>query len=273
MEPYFFRPGTSPLLVSMPHVGTYIPSQIAAQMTEEALGVPDTDWHVDRLYDFLDALGAGVLRATHSRYVIDLNRSPEGEALYPGARNTELCPTTLFNDRPIYRSGRVPDAAGVAERRELYWNPYHSRLAAELAAVKVRHDYAVLFDAHSIRSQVPRFFSGRLWDLNIGTADGASASPMVVEGLMAVARESSNYTSVLNGRFKGGYITRNYGRPAERIEAVQLELSQIVYMEEDPPFRFRDDLAAEIRPVLRRAMEAMLAAAEKRYRDVGATAG
>jgi N-formylglutamate deformylase len=272
MEPYFFRPGTSPLLVSMPHVGTYIPTQVAAGMTEDALGVPDTDWHVDRLYDFLDELGASALRATYSRYVIDLNRSPEGEALYPGARNTELCPTTLFDDRPIYKPGQAPDPATIAERRELYWRPYHERLAAELAAIRARHGYVLLFDAHSIRSQVPRFFPGRLWDLNVGTADGASASPMVVEGIMAAVRQVSRYTSILNGRFKGGYITRQYGRPAERIEAIQLELSQLVYMEEDPPFRFRDDLAAQVRPVLRRAIESMLAAGAKSYRGIGVRA-
>jgi N-formylglutamate deformylase len=273
MEPYSFCAGTSPLLVSMPHVGTYIPPQIAVEMTEAALGVPDTDWHIDRLYDFLGAFGAGMLRATHSRYVIDVNRSPLGEALYPGGRNTELCPTTLFDDRPIYKSSRGPDAAQIADRRELYWRPYHDCLAAALAAIKARHGYALLFDAHSIRSRVPRFFSGRLRDLNIGTADGTSASPAIVEGFMAAVREISNYTSVLNGRFKGGYITRNYGRPLENIEAVQLELSQIVYMDEDPPFRFREDLASGIRPVLRRILESMLAAAARHNRNIGATTG
>ena len=175
MPAFLFEPGTSPLLVSMPHVGTHIPEGLAAEMTEAAQEVPDTDWHVDRLYDFLLALGASVLRAVHSRYVIDLNRPPSGESLYPGARNTELCPTSLFDDRPIYRPGRAPDAAAVAERRAVYWQPYHERLAAELAAIKARHGYALLFDAHSIRSHVPRFFEGRLWDINLGTGDGLSA--------------------------------------------------------------------------------------------------
>jgi N-formylglutamate deformylase len=270
MEPYLFQAGTSPLLVSMPHVGTHIPPGLAKGMTAAALELPDTDWHVDRLYDFLPALGAGVLRATHSRYVIDLNRSPEGEALYPGARNTELCPTSLFDDRPIYRQGHAPDAAAIAERRAAYWQPYHDRLAAELAAIKARHGYALLFDAHSIRSHVPRFFEGRLWDINLGTGDGITASPAIAEAAAAAARAAAGYSSILNGRFKGGYITRHYGRPAAGIEALQLELSQIVYMEEELPFRFRDDRAAGIRPHLRRVLDAMLAAGAGQHRGVGA---
>ena len=265
MESYRFRPGRSPLLVSMPHVGTHIPAALAADMTEAGRGVPDTDWHVDRLYDFLDELGAGVLQATLSRFVIDLNRPPDGEQLYAGARNTELCPTTLFDDRPIYLPGRAPDPEAVAERRRLYWQPYHDRLVSELAAIKARHGYALLFDAHSIRSVVPRFFEGRLWDLNVGTADGAAASAAVAEAVMNIAEKSNLYTGKLNGRFKGGYITRHYGRPAERVEAVQLELSQIVYMEEDPPFRFREDLSTAIRPLLRGILEAYLAAGARRY--------
>ncbi len=258
MEIYHFAPGRTPLLVSMPHVGTHVPPALAARMTEAARGVPDTDWHVDRLYDFLAGMGAGVLRATHSRYVVDLNRPPDGGALYPGASNTELCPLALFDNRPIYRPDAAPDAAEVAGRIATYWRPYHRRLADELASLKARHGFALLFDAHSIRSRVPRFFDGRLPDLNLGTAGGASAAPEVAARLVEVAGEAEGYTSVLNGRFKGGYITRHYGRPGEGVHAVQLELSQITYMDEDPPFAFRDDLAAGIRPVLRRMVEGLL---------------
>jgi N-formylglutamate deformylase len=270
MESYRFRAGHSPLLVSMPHVGTHIPAEFAADMTEAGRGVPDTDWHVDRLYDFLDELGASVLQATLSRFVIDLNRPPGGEQLYAGARNTELCPTTLFDDRPIYQPGRAPDPDAIGERRRLYWQPYHDRLSAALAAIKAQHGYALLFDAHSIRSVVPRFFEGRLWDLNVGTADGAAASPTTACAVMDVAEKSNVYTSKLNGRFKGGYITRHYGRPSERIEAVQLELSQIVYMDEDPPFRFREDLSAGVRPLLRGILESYLAAGARRYATAAA---
>jgi N-formylglutamate deformylase len=270
MDTYRFRAGSSPLLISMPHVGTHIPANLAAAMTPAGLEVPDTDWHVDLLYDFLDELGAGVLQATHSRYVIDLNRTPTGEALYPGARNTELCPTTRFDDQPIYRPDLAPDGVQIAERRNLYWQPYHDRLALELAAIKAKHGYALLLDAHSIRSRVPRFFEGRLWDINLGSGDGVAASPAICEAVLDVAAKAESYTSILNGRFKGGYITRRYGRPIDCIEAIQLELSEITYMDEDPPFALRQDLAAGIRPVLRRILEALMAAGAKRYRGAAA---
>lgn len=258
MDRFEFTGGRTPLLVSMPHVGTHVPPEIAARMTPAARAVPDTDWHVDRLYDFLSDIGAGRIRATHSRFVIDLNRAPDSRPLYPGASNTELCPTTLFDESPIYQPGAAPDAAEVASRRERYWQPYHDRLAAELAALKARFGFAILFDAHSIRSMVPRFFEGRLPDLNIGTGGGATAAPDLSARVVETAKGAEGYASVLNGRFQGGYITRQYGRPAENVHALQLELSQITYMEEDPPFAFREDRAAEIRPVLRRILEAIL---------------
>lgn len=258
MEPFRFHPGEGPLLVSMPHVGTHLPDALAGRMTAAAHGVPDTDWHVDRLYDFAAGLGAHRLIATHSRYVIDLNRPPDGKQLYPGASNTELCPTTTFDELPIYEPGAAPTAAEVAERIERHWRPYHAKLREALAAIRAKHGFALLFDAHSIRSEVPRFFSGRLPDINLGTADGASAPPELAARLIEVAGEAENYSSVLNGRFKGGYITRAYGKPAGGIHAVQLELSQITYMEEAPPFGFREDRAAGIRPELRRILQAML---------------
>jgi N-formylglutamate deformylase len=258
MDLYRFTPGTAPLLVSMPHIGTHVPAEIAGRMTNAALTLPDTDWNVDLLYDFLGELGAASIRATHSRYVIDLNRAPDGKALYPGASNTELCPTTQFDDSPIYQPGQAPSEAEVKARREAYWRSYHERLAAELAAIKARHGYALLFDAHSIKSVVPRFFDGRLSDLNLGTGDGSSAAPGLAARLIEAAGEALDYTSVLNGRFKGGYITRNYGRPGDRVHAVQLELAEITYMDEDPPFDFREDLAAKLRPHLRALLSAML---------------
>ena len=258
MDLYKFIPGTAPLLVSMPHIGTYVPPDISARMTNAALTLPDTDWNVDRLYDFLGEIGAATIQATHSRYVIDLNRAPDGQALYPGASNTELCPTTQFDDSPIYRPGQAPGEAEVLARRDTYWRAYHERLAAELAAIKARHGYALLFDAHSIKSVVPRFFEGRLPDLNLGTVGGSSAPPGLAARLIEAAGEAIDYTSVLNGRFKGGYITRHYGRPGERVHAVQLELAEVTYMDEDPPFKFRDDLAAKLRPHLRTLLTAML---------------
>lgn len=257
MEPYRFTTGSAPLLVSMPHVGTHLPTDIAARMNPAARALSDTDWHVDRLYDFLDQLGASVIAANHSRYVIDLNRAPDDRPLYPGASNTELCPTTSFDEQPLYRAGQAPDAAEVALRRRFAWQPYHDRLRQELEALKARHGLALLWDAHSIRSRVPRFFEGRLPDLNLGTGGGVTADPDLLARLAASAG-AGNYNCVANGRFKGGYITRNYGRPAAGIHAVQLELSQITYMDEDPPYGFREDLAAGIRPLLRRLLETAL---------------
>jgi len=265
-EPYRFSAGTAPLLVSMPHVGTGVPDTIAARFTEAAKPLPDTDWHVDRLYDFLDALGASTIAATLSRYVVDLNRPPDDRPLYPGAANTGLCSLATFDDAPIYRPGTEPDADEIVARREAHWRPYHDRLRAELDRIRQDHGIALLWDAHSIHSQVPRFFEGRLPDLNFGTGGGVSADPELLRVLERTAAEARGYTWVSNGRFKGGAITRNYGDPAKGIHAVQLELSQIIYMGEDPPYEFREDLAAGIRPVLRRLLEAAVAWAQETVR-------
>lgn len=264
MELYRFRQGSLPLLVSMPHCGTHIPPAIAGRLTEAAQGVPDTDWHMPQLYDFLPALGASVIEATHSRYVIDLNRAPDSRPLYAGASNTELCPLQTFDCEEIYREGQRPGDAEVAERREAYWQPYHDRLAEELTALRARHGFALLWDAHSIRSVLPRFFEGQLPDLNLGTADGKASAPGLLDLLAAVAKDAGQlgYTHAANGRFKGGYITRRHGDPENGIHAVQLELTQCTYMDEAAPFGFREDLAQGIRPVLAGLVDAMLAWAE-----------
>jgi len=255
MDVYKFRPGRTALLVSMPHTGTHIPDGLARRMTEIAHAVPDTDWHLERLYDFLDSLGASVLVATHSRYVVDLNRPPDNASLYPGQDTTGLCPVDTFHHQPLYVAGQAPREAEIAERVAQYWNPYHTKLADELARLKARHGRALLWDAHSIFSVVPRFFEGTLPDFNLGTAEGRSCASGVGEALLAVAERAPGYRSVLNGRFKGGYITRRYGRPADGVHAFQLELSGRTYMEETAPFRFREDLAAEVRPYLRAMVE------------------
>lgn len=264
MEPYRFKQGSLPLLVSMPHCGTYVPPEIAGRLSAVARTVPDTDWHMPELYDFLEDLDASVLQATHSRYVIDLNRAPDNRALYVGANNTELCPLKTFDMEEIYLDGQAPGEAEVAQRRASFWQPYHDRIAAELAAIKARHGYALLWDAHSIRSVLPRFFEGRLPDLNLGSADGQAAAPGLLDLLAAVARDAEQlgYSHAANGRFKGGYITRSHGNPAEGVHAVQLELTQCTYMDEAPPFGFREDLAQQVRPVLSGLVHAMLAWAE-----------
>ncbi|GAB4223609.1 MAG: N-formylglutamate deformylase [Kiloniellaceae bacterium] len=264
MELYRFSEGSLPLLVSMPHPGTYLPPEIAGRMTDVARTVPDTDWHLPQLYDFLAQMDVSVLQATHSRYVVDLNRAPDNQALYPGASNTELCPLQTFDLQEIYLEGQRPDAAEVEARRETYWRPYHDKLAEALAAIRQKHGIALLWDAHSIRSEVPRFFEGRLPDLNLGSGDGTAAAAGLLDILAAVARDAANlgYSHAVNGRFKGGYITRQYGDPAQGVHAVQLELSEITYMDEDPPFAFREDLAEQVRPVLAGLIQTLLAWAE-----------
>lgn len=257
----FFEPEAaqrSPLLISIPHAGTHIPPDVAARMTDEGTSVPDTDWHVDRLYDFTRTAGVSVIAATHSRYVVDLNRPPDGKPLYPGASNTELCPTSSFGDKPLYVPGNEPDAGEVDARREVYWRPYHDRIEKTLNQLKAQHGFALLYDAHSICSEVPRFFDGRLPDLNLGTVEGRSCAPSLRDALSQVAQNAApTYTMADDGRFKGGYITRRYGNPNQAIHAFQLELSWRTYMDETPPFGFCEDLASGIRPVLKALVETM----------------
>ncbi|HWT15426.1 MAG TPA: N-formylglutamate deformylase [Patescibacteria group bacterium] len=251
--------GGSPLIISCPHDGSFIPDAIAARMTAGARIAPDTDWHISRLYDFArHELGASMLVPSHSRYVVDLNRPPDGLALYPGRRETGLVPTIRFDGEPVYLRGQEPDADEIRARVESFWRPYHDALAAEIARVHAEHGRVLLWEAHSIRSVVPMFFDGRLPDLNIGTADGASAGPALTARLRAVLDGQSSCTHVINGRFKGGYITRHYAEPAHGIEAVQLEMAQCGYMDEDS-FAYREDLARQAQTVLRALLAAALA--------------
>ena len=259
MEVFKFHQGFTPLLVSIPHCGTHVPDPIAARMTAEARPLADTDWHLEQLYDFAADLGASVLAATHSRYVVDLNRPPNGAALYPGADNTELCPTTTFARDRIYHGGEAPEATEIDQRVTTYWRPYHDKLAATLADLRADHGVVLLFDAHSIACRVPRFFEGRLPDFNLGTGGGTSADPDLAAGLLGICDDAAGFTSVLNGRFTGGYITRTYGDPAANTHAVQLEQSQVTYMNEDPPFAYCPDRAGVVRPVLESLLGDMLA--------------
>lgn len=257
-EIFRFHRGTTPLLVSIPHCGVHVPDDIDARLTPEARILADTDWHVDRLYEFAGHMGASVIAATHSRYVIDLNRPPDGAALYPDADNTELCPTTSFARAPLYGPGDAPDKCEIDRRIDTFWRPYHDKLADEIDGLHSTHGVALLFDAHSIRSEVPRFFEGRLADFNLGTAGGDSADGTLAERLLAVCEAAGAYSSVLNGRFSGGYITRRHGKPANAVHALQLELSQSTYMDEYPPFGYRPDLADAVRPVLKQLLAEML---------------
>ena len=255
MELYRYRAGSTPLLVSMPHTGTHVPDWLAPRLSAGARALPDTDWHLERLYDFVKDLGASVLVATHSRYVVDLNRPPDNANLYPGQDTTGIVPLDTFHREPLYLPGFPPAEEEVAKRIETYWRPYHQRLQQALAELKAKHGYALLWDAHSIFSVLPRFFKGQLPDLNLGTADGKSCAAGIGE---ALAKSVEGYSVALNGRFKGGYITRRYGDPGNRVHAVQLELSEATYMDEAPPYGFRADLARELRPQLRTLLELLL---------------
>ena len=233
METYTLHAGTAPLLVSLPHDGTAVPADIAARLVPAALRVPDTDWHVARLYDFASELGASIIVPKYSRYVVDLNRPPDDVSLYPGQNTTGLCPTVQFSGESVYIEGAAPSPDEVAGRVDRYWWPYHTALAQELARLRSTHGRAVLWEGHSIRSAVPFLFDGRLPDFNLGTAAGKSCSPSLQQRLEGVLAAQKEYTSVVNGRFKGGYITRHYGDPDNRIDAIQLELAQCNYMDED----------------------------------------
>jgi N-formylglutamate amidohydrolase len=228
---YRFVEGDSPLLVSVPHDGRLIPKEQRAQMTEAGLAIPDTDWHVAQLYGFVAERGASLLVARYSRYVVDLNRPPDDGSLYEGQVATGLCPRYTFAGKPLYRDDAPVSQGEVAERVERYWRPYHARLAAALDELRARHGRVFLWDAHSIPSRVPRLFDGELPVLNLGNFDDRSCDPGLAQEIRDMA-SASPYESVLNGRFKGGYITRHYGDPADGVQAMQLELAQRAYMDE-----------------------------------------
>jgi N-formylglutamate deformylase len=251
--------GTAPLLVSLPHDGTELPPALAARMREGARRVPDTDWHVARLYDFARELGASLLVPRWSRYVVDLNRPPDDASLYPGQNTTGLCPAVRFSGEPVYLPGQEPSREDVLSRVERYWGPYHDALRGELERLRAQHGRVLLWEGHSIRgSGLPFLFEGRLPDLNLGTASGTSCAAALQARLERVLGEQRGYDWVANGRFKGGYITRHYGDPARGIDAVQLEISQRNYMDEES-FAYDEAKAAKLQLLLRDLLEAALA--------------
>ncbi|MGU7775039.1 N-formylglutamate deformylase [Burkholderia sp. MR1-5-21] len=256
---FTLKQGTLPLLISIPHAGTFIPDDIAAMMTPDARFVDDCDWHLERLYGFAVALGASVLVPSHARYVVDLNRPPDNENLYPGQDTTGLVPVDTFDKAPLYPAGALPGNDEIMRRRDRYWRPYHDALQGEVARLKREHGRALVWEAHSIRSHVPRFFDGRLPDFNFGTANGASAASGLAEALAERVIAHGGFTAVANGRFKGGYITRHYGVPDTGVQAVQLELAQITYMDETRRYAYDEARAARVSPLLQTLVETALA--------------
>ena len=249
--------GTAPLLISLPHDGSVIPDALAARMTPEAQRAPDTDWHVSRLYAFAQALGASVLVPRCSRYVIDLNRPPDDVSLYPGQNTTGLCPTRRFSGDPVYRPGEEPLPDEIASRIDTYWRPYHHALRGELDRLRAAHGRVLLWEGHSIRGECPFLFEGLLPDLNIGTASGSSCAAGTQSRIETALRAQDDYGWVVNGRFKGGFITRHYGDPANGIDAVQLEIAQRIYMDE-ATFGYDAVRAAGAQRAIRALIEAAL---------------
>jgi N-formylglutamate amidohydrolase len=260
---YELRRGHRPLLISAPHVGTLLPDDIAARLTPPGRALVDTDWYADRLYPFADELGATVLRARWSRYVIDVNRDPSGVSLYPGVHTTGVCPTETFEGEPLYASGDEPSAAEIARRRARWFDPYHDALCDELIRIKAGHGYVLLLDAHSIWSPLPLLFEGELPDVNIGTNSGYSCDHDLRDAV-ASAVAASPYAHVVDGRFKGGYITRRYGNPAHAVHAIQLEINQKTYLADGSRTDWDDAKAARLSRVLRNACDALLALAPAR---------
>src|SRR5690554_1345478 len=257
MHSYRLHQGSAPLLVSLPHDGSEIPAALAERMTGPARAAPDTDWFVSRLYDFARGLGASVIVPRYSRYVVDLNRPEDDVSLYPGQNTTGLCPVVRFSGEPVYREGQEPTPDEIARRVDTYWRPYHEALRAELERLRAAHGRAVLWEGHSIRGELPFLFEGRLPDLNLGTAGGGSCSEGLQQRLEAVLAAQDGYDWVVNGRFKGGHITRHYGDPANGIEAVQMETSQRTYMDEES-FAWDASAAARMQGVLKSLLEAVL---------------
>ncbi|MCW8807752.1 MAG: N-formylglutamate deformylase [Rhodanobacter sp.] len=258
MPNFTLQRGRVPLLISLPHDGSFIPDDIAVRMHPQARRSPDTDWHVARLYEPLAlGLGASVLKPLASRYVIDLNRPADGQALYPGQRETGLVPTVGFDGEPLYRDDRVPDADEVQRRISAFWQPYHQALADELERLRAEHGRVLLWEGHSIRSRVPMLFDGRLPDFNLGTATGASCTAALQARLQGCLQAQSDFSFVVNGRFKGGFITRHYGDPVRGVQAVQLELAQLNYMDE-LSFDYDEIGASAVQTLISRLLESGL---------------
>lgn len=248
--------GDSPLVLGLPHTGTDVPDDCLVRLNDTGRALSDTDWHIDRLYAGLVPDLTTVRTKVH-RYVIDVNRGPSDESLYPGQNTTGLCPVTDFDGNPIYLPGQEPDASEIERRRALFHAPYHGALQAELDRVKAIHGFAVLYDCHSIRSQIPFLFDSTLPDFNIGTNSGAACAPSLEAAVAGICEGAAGYSAVVNGRFKGGWTTRHYGRPAEGVHAIQMELAQSTYMLERAPLDYVAPCADRLRDHLKSILETL----------------
>ncbi|CTQ56390.1 N-formylglutamate deformylase [Roseibium album] len=268
MQPVDVLQGDGPIILGVPHSGTHVPEEIWDRLNSTGHKLADTDWHVDRLYSGL-LPGVTMVKANFHRYVIDANRDPEGISLYPGQNTTTLCPTTDFDGRPIYLEGQEPGTEEIESRRLAWHAPYHAALQVELERVKVKHGIAILYDCHSIRSKVPFLFEGKLPDFSTGTNNGSTCDPAIEDAVVRLTKSAPGYTSVLNGRFKGGWTTRHYGRPAEGFHAIQMELAQCTHLStEDTPFSYDEEKASKLRSHLKEVLGALESWALEAGRDV-----
>ena len=251
MHPFDVTEGDSPIILAFPHVGTHVPEDIWEKLNESGRVLADTDWHVDRLYSDL-LPGSTMVRANFHRYVVDANRGPDDESLYPGQNTTGLCPIIDFDGQPLYNEGMEPDADEIEDRCLQWHTPYHEALSAQIERVRSIHGTAILFDCHSIRSFIPFLFEGKLPDFNVGTNLGTTCDLRVESSTVSHTSAADGYTSVLNGRFRGGWTTRHYGRPEEGIHAIQMELAQDTYLTaEMVPFDYDEQKAKRLRAHLK----------------------
>lgn len=263
------RQGKAPLVISLPHTGTDLPPELEARLVSPWLALKDCDWWIDDLYAFAADLDATIVHTSLSRTLIDVNRDPSGVSLYPGQATTELCPSTTFDGEPLYKNGKGPGAVEIETRKRLAFDPYHALLAREIRRLRAQHVRVVLYDCHSIRSVIPRLFEGELPQFNIGTNSGAACNARLTAEIEKLC-DASGMSRVTNGRFKGGYITRAHGDPANGIHAVQMELACRGYMREpipdvseaNWPGAFDPAYAAPIRATLHSVLAACLAFAK-----------
>lgn len=248
MNPVSVTQGSGPVVLGLPHTGTFVPDAIMATLNENGRKLADTDWHIDRLYAGL-LPDATTVTANFHRYVIDANRDPQGESLYPGQNTTSLVPLTDFDGAAIW--AEPPTATDIDTRRAAFHAPYHAALEAELKRVHALHGCAILYDCHSIRSRIPFLFEGTLPDFNIGTNQGRTCAPAVEQSTRQICERAADYSSTSNGRFKGGWTTRHYGQPAQGVHAIQIELAQSTYLQDEAaPWAYDETKAAKLRPHL-----------------------
>ena len=256
MNPVEISERNGPIILSQPHGGTFLPPELSKRLNERGLALADTDWHINRLYDGLLS-GATVVQAIFSRYLIDANRDPSGTSLYPGQNTTDLCPTVDFDGLPIYKDETEPSAEEIEKRRKNYHAVYHSALSEQIERVHKIHGVVLLFDCHSIRSKIPFLFEGQLPDFNLGTNNGSTCDPKIEQSAIEVYSEAEGYSSVLNGRFKGGWTTRHYADTANGIHTIQLELAQRTYMDEFSPWIYREERSLKIRIHLKKLLSCL----------------